>query len=184
MDLRASFREVQKLDYNNLTDEQIEEFVEFLDWSRVPSRFITNDVKKYFGSFPELNLRIWFEDILSKLQPLSGYEEFISGVCYQDILTKNFLAEFNFIKNKIYFCNKNVLSKINENHKSNYTSNTVEKYIRSVWKEHHYQTGKKLISVDTVNTNWESIHERDGRIMAILCEELFYLCFKLKLCIL
>ncbi len=56
-----------KINYNKLTTEQLEEHVEFIDWSLVPSHLITDDVKKLFGSMPQLNARLWFEDLISKM---------------------------------------------------------------------------------------------------------------------
>ncbi len=64
------------IDYNTLTIEQIEEKVEFIDWSLMPSHLITEDVKKSFGSMPQLNARLWFEDLLSKMVIKEDPKEF------------------------------------------------------------------------------------------------------------
>lgn len=184
MDLRAPNKELQKLDYENLTSEQIEEFVEFIDWSKVPIRFITDDVKNSFGAFPGLSLRVWFDDILSNLKPLKGYEEFIDGVCYRDIKEGNFLAEVDLKKNNLRLCNQKVLLKISRDSNCSYTSNVVEKYIRSVWKEHHVETNRKLIGINIIHESWDSMQEREGRINTQFFQELFYFCQQLKICIL
>ncbi len=184
MDIKVANREGQRLDYENLTSEQIEEFVEFIDWSKVPSKFITDEVKKSFGAFPGLNLRIWFEDILSKLKPMSGYEEFIDGVCYKEIKTGDFLAEVDLNKNLLRVCSQKVLNKISRDNNCNYSSNVVEKYIRSVWKEHHTETNRKLININTINESWDSMQGRAGRMNTQIFQELFYFCQRLKICIL
>ncbi len=55
------------IDYNTLTSEQLEEHVELIDWSLVPSKMITEEIKKSFGSMPQLRVRLWLDDLLSKM---------------------------------------------------------------------------------------------------------------------
>ncbi len=50
-----------------MTVEQLEEHVEFIDWSLVPSKLLTTKIKKLFGSLPQLKARIQFEKILPKI---------------------------------------------------------------------------------------------------------------------
>lgn len=58
-----------EINYTTLTEEQIEELVEFINWSRVPSHFITENVRRKFSPiFKGLQIRIWFEDLLSSFQ--------------------------------------------------------------------------------------------------------------------
>ncbi len=52
------------IDYDTLTAEDLEEYVEFIDWTLVSPKLITDEVKKSFGSMPQLNFRIWFEDFM------------------------------------------------------------------------------------------------------------------------
>ncbi len=56
-----------KIDYRTLTVEQLEEHVEFIDWSIVPSHLLTNEVQDLFKSIQKLRARLWFEDLLSKM---------------------------------------------------------------------------------------------------------------------
>ncbi len=55
------------INYKTLTVEQIEEHVEFIDWSMVPSYLITDELKTIFKSIPQLQARIWFEDLMSQM---------------------------------------------------------------------------------------------------------------------
>lgn len=55
-------------EYKNLTEDQIEEWLEIIDWSIIPSYLITESLKKKFQSFPDLQLRIWFEEILDSIE--------------------------------------------------------------------------------------------------------------------
>ncbi len=55
------------IDYDILTPEQLEEYAEFIDWSTIPSKLITEEIKTKFKSIPQLSARIWFDDLLSKM---------------------------------------------------------------------------------------------------------------------
>ncbi len=56
-----------EIDYNTLTREQLEEYVEFIDWSLVSSNLLTEEVKVKFTSIPQLQARIWIEELLLKM---------------------------------------------------------------------------------------------------------------------
>ncbi len=55
------------INYDTLTVEGLEEHVEHVDWSLVPSHLFTEDVKKSFGFMHKLQVRIWIEDLLSQM---------------------------------------------------------------------------------------------------------------------
>ncbi len=86
----------QNVDYNTLTAEQIEEYVEFIDWSFVPFHLLTDNVKKLFGSIPRLVARIWLEDLLSQMVVKEDQEKFpdrifffIGDECLMNLELKN-----------------------------------------------------------------------------------------------
>lgn len=55
-------------EYNTLAEDQLEEFVEFVDWSMVPYRLLTEDIRKKFKDIQKLQARIWFEELLNSLE--------------------------------------------------------------------------------------------------------------------
>ncbi len=55
------------INYDTLTIEQLEEHVEFVDWSMVPFHLFTEDIKKSFGSISQLQTRLWFDNLLSQM---------------------------------------------------------------------------------------------------------------------
>lgn len=58
-----------KIDYNTLTEDQLEEWVEFVEWSMVPFHLITPRVIRNFSPvFKELRARIWFEEFVNKCE--------------------------------------------------------------------------------------------------------------------
>ncbi len=64
------------INYNTLTAEQLEEHVEFIDWSLVPPRLITDEIKKSFSMFKGLQARLWFEYLLFKMEKKEDKEKF------------------------------------------------------------------------------------------------------------
>lgn len=54
--------------YNTLTEDQLEEWVEFIDWSMAPYRLLVDDIRKKFKDIPKLQVRLWFEETLRSLR--------------------------------------------------------------------------------------------------------------------
>lgn len=55
-----------KIDYNTLTEEQLVEFVEFIDWSTVPSCLLNEKVTNRFSPvFKGLQVRMWLEELVA-----------------------------------------------------------------------------------------------------------------------
>ncbi len=71
-----------KINYNTLTAEKLEERVEFVNWSLVPSRLLTEDVIKSFGNIPKLKTRLWFEDLMSRMVIKKDKIRFPNCVCF------------------------------------------------------------------------------------------------------
>lgn len=61
-----------KIEYDKLTEEQLEEFVEFIDWTLVPTYLLTEEIEKKFSCFPQAKARIWFERFYSELRILKS----------------------------------------------------------------------------------------------------------------
>ncbi len=80
------------INYDTLTTEQIEEYAEFIDWSTIPSRFLIEEIKDKFGSIPQLNARIWFDELFLKMVVKVDQKQyagwiffFIDGVRYMNL---------------------------------------------------------------------------------------------------
>ncbi len=58
--------DINNIDYNKLTLEQLEEYVEFIDWYVVPSHLVTDDIKKKFGAMKGLKIRLMVEDFFAE----------------------------------------------------------------------------------------------------------------------
>ncbi len=54
------------IEYNSLTEEQIEELVEDIDWIQVPRYLITENIKKKFKDVKPLKVRIFLEDLVQR----------------------------------------------------------------------------------------------------------------------
>ncbi len=72
----------QEIDYNTLTEEQLEEHVEFINWSLVPPHLLTKNIRQIFKSVPQMNAKIWFEDLMSKMEIREDQERFPNIVFY------------------------------------------------------------------------------------------------------
>lgn len=57
-----------KISHDNLTKDQLEEWVEFIDWSKIPSRLLTEDIRKKFKDLSGLQVRMYLEDFLNSLE--------------------------------------------------------------------------------------------------------------------
>lgn len=78
--------------YDNPTDEQIEENIEFIDWTIVPINLITQDIKDKFSDFRELQLIIWLQDILDTCEVMKNNSEFPNAIFF--FRDRNCLIEF------------------------------------------------------------------------------------------
>ncbi len=90
-----------EIDYDTLTAEQIEEHVEFIDWSLIPSKLITVEIKEKFKSIPQLKARVWFENLLSQMVIRVDPDAFPDRIFY--FIGEEYQMEFYF-KNKELYC--------------------------------------------------------------------------------
>ncbi len=84
------------IDYNTLTAEELEKYVEFIDWSMVPPYLITKEIRTKFNSIPQLQARLHLEDLFSKMENKQDQEKypdciffFIEEDCYMELTLKN-----------------------------------------------------------------------------------------------
>ncbi len=91
------------IDYDTLTAEGLEEHVEQVDWSIIPSRLITKEVIDLFGTIPKLRARIWFDDLLNKMVIKEDQEEYSDQVFFF-IEGKYFMNSCSVIDNLFLYC--------------------------------------------------------------------------------
>lgn len=120
------------IDHNSLTEDQLEEWVEFIDWSLVPSSLLTENIKKKFHSFPGLQLRIWFEDLFGSLEIKIDREEYPNRVFF--FKGEEIYMELDEKDGNLSCSYKNIWSffydKIGRNH------NETQRYIKNVVEMH------------------------------------------------
>lgn len=93
------------IDYNKLTEGQLEEFVEFIDWHMIPDHWITEEVKRKFKDIPELQVRIWFEELLGSLVAKVDEDRFPGRVFFfrgEEVYMR--IIEGNLIEKNFLFC--------------------------------------------------------------------------------
>lgn len=71
-----------KIDYNTFTEEQLEEWIEFVDWSMVPYHLLTENIRRKFHSVPGLQVRLWFEELLNSLEVKINEERYPNRVFF------------------------------------------------------------------------------------------------------
>ncbi len=124
------------INYDTLTQEQIEEYAEFIDWSTIPSRFLTEEIKNKFNSIPQLNARIWLDNLFSQMiikMDLKEYPNriffFIGDTRYMNLSTKN--GQLWCSEDRIWF----VLQRrtgYNHDQTQLFIKNVVEHYFKSI----------------------------------------------------
>lgn len=67
MQLASSF-------YVNMNEAQLEEYIEFVDWTIVPKDLLTEKLVNKFPSIIDLRARIWFEQLLNSMTERTSRE--------------------------------------------------------------------------------------------------------------
>ncbi len=118
------------INYNTLTTDGLEEHVEFIDWSLVPSHLITDHIKQTFGLFSKLKARLWLEDLISKMMIKEDQEKypnesffFIEDKWYMDLNLKTGTLWCSYDKIWSFLENKNGF---NYNETQSFIKNVVE----------------------------------------------------------
>ncbi len=171
-----------KINYSNLTVEQIEEYVEFIDWSKISKELFTDEIKQKFGSFPQVRLRIWFEDLLDKIQIPNKHEKFIINVFY--CKDNEGYLEFDK-KSRQLFCSKQKVWKEFEKIFPGANSTMIKNYVRRLYiiKSQESDELCRLLRPAVINGNWLPT-KRDYALSSFISEEFLYYFNKLNLCIL
>ncbi len=121
-----------EINYNTLTSDQLEEYAEFVDWSLVPSKLLTEEMKKTFGSIPILNARLWIDDLLSKMVIKKDQEKLPNIVFF--FIGEEWYMELE-LNNGGLWCNENKMWLIiKKKTRFNYTE--IKTFIRNVMKQH------------------------------------------------
>ncbi len=117
------------LDYKNLTEDQLEEFVEFVDWSMVPTHLITKEIVNKFSCFNGLLARMWFEDVISKLNIKEDKKRFPNTIF--------FFLNGESKKGYLWCSLEKIWSIFNKKYKffypgtQNFIKNTMESYLKN-----------------------------------------------------
>ncbi len=117
-----------KIDYDNLTFKELEEYVEFIDWSRVPYRLIIEDVKKSFGFLPQLGARIWFEDLLLKMEIKEDLRIYSNSIFF--FIENDLYMSFDLETDTLWCHNERIWSILNK--KFNFTDSDIISFIENL----------------------------------------------------
>ncbi len=122
-----------KIDYNILTAEQLEEYAEFIDWSRVSSKLLTEKVNKSFGFLPQFAARLWFEDILSQMIIKEDQKKYPNFLLF--FIGEEWYMDLD-LKNGFLWCSdKKIWSAIHN--KTNHGFSEIQLFIQNVMKQHY-----------------------------------------------
>ncbi len=110
--------------YVNPTAEQIEEHIEFIDWSLMPLNLITNETKSRFSGIKMLNMITWLQGILSSCEVFEHKMPYINSTllcrdekCYVEISRSVDVGGIEIAglsKVKIALANKEIFNEIKE----------------------------------------------------------------------
>lgn len=100
------------IDYDILTEDQIEELIEEIDWTRIPIYLITENIKEKFKDVKLLRFRVFLEDLMQrgKFQNRCMYTDF-EGV-EREVVNKDNV--FFVIDNKVMFSVELEYGKVHE----------------------------------------------------------------------
>lgn len=89
--------------YDNPTVEQIEENIEFIDWSLMPLNLITQDIKDMFSTIPGLEVVKLLQNIFDTYETMENNDTYPNTVfflrgnkCYASFDRKNGKINFNY----------------------------------------------------------------------------------------
>lgn len=94
---------LSKESYDTMTAEQLEEYIEFIDWKEFPIGLINDELKTKFSNFPKLKARIWFEEILNSLERKTDSERFGNKIFF--FKEDEILFEYS-IKERTIYCSR------------------------------------------------------------------------------
>ncbi len=126
-----------KINYNTLTAEELEEQIEFIDWSMIPSKLLTEDIKKNFKDISGLEIRIWFEDLLSRMILKEDKNKYPDYICF--FIGNKWYMTFNKDKSiylNLWYSSNHITSVFEKKYSTNYyeintfIKNIVENYFK------------------------------------------------------
>lgn len=154
----------RNIDYEKLTEEQLEEMVEDIDWSQVPGKILTPYIKEQFGELPEAKARIWFEDLFKLFQTKTDYEKydhvlfFFIGDKYHMELDKTtyelFLhPEFYYKICELIYGRRPLFGK---------ETKVMERFIRNIMEQYIFETDIKIrICISTLRIKEKENHFKE-----------------------
>ncbi len=120
------------IDYNTLTEEQLEEYAEFVDWSLVPVHLLTEDINKLFDFFPHLKIRLWFEDLLSKMDIKEDQEKYPNELFF--FVGNDWFMDLSLKSGDLWFSDYYIWSVFEKKHGFSYSE--TQMFIKNVIEMH------------------------------------------------
>ncbi len=125
-----------EIDYNTLSVEELEEHVEFIDWSMIPSRLLTDEVRKTFRTLPQFKVRIWIEDLLVQMVIKEDQEKFPDKLFF--FIEDRCFFELNFTNGQLWCSVERIWSILEKDHKFNFfeilsfLKNVMDQYLKDL----------------------------------------------------
>ncbi len=138
------FKEHQ-IDYDTLTIEQLEEHVEFIDWSLVSSCLITDEIKKSFSSLPGLKARLWLENLLNKMVFKEDQVAYPNAIFF--FIGDEYYMEFNLKNGRLWCSQERVWSVFKKKVKFRYYDE-IKFFIKNIVEQHSIFL--KIESISTI----------------------------------
>ncbi len=101
------------INYDTLTAEKLEEHVEFIDWLKVPSHLLTDEVKENFGSLSRLKVILWFENLLNSVEVLES-EIYTDGIFF--FIGRVWYMEYSIARKELWYSGKLIRSFFEHNY--------------------------------------------------------------------
>lgn len=116
--------------YVNINASQLEEFIEFIDWTIVPKHLLTEKLVNKFHCIKDIEARIWFEQLLNSMHKRASIEFpdklfFFNG--------EKYCMEINISKNNLIYSESEVYLKFKDFGFSQYKA---AKFIQSMVKRY------------------------------------------------
>ncbi len=156
------------INYRTLTIEELEEYAEFVDWSMVPCSLLTNEVKTKFKSIPQLNARLWFEDLVSKMTIKEDQRKYPYRFFF--FIDYNYFMDLNLRNGELWCSNQNIWILFLKNKIKDKTFSEIKLFIKNIM-EQHYDITITSWSIDYSTRDSVEVHFKN--VEAISPERIF-----------
>ncbi len=152
------------IDYDNITDDQIEELAEFIDWSMISPELVSDGIRKRFSCFPEARLNFWFDKLFSNTISALNPLDYPKSIYF--IRNESVFLEIDIEKLDVWHSNDRVCDLVSSTYmKSNdkmvvFLKNIVNKHFEKlkiinvnhdIWLEITCKTDEQLLSLEIVS---------------------------------